>query len=206
MILMTIGAPRIVRSDCGTENVNIAFMQPYLRHNHGDCFAGALSFRYGKSVTNQRIEAWWSQLKKWCTQWWHELFKNMEHEGFFDGTYGVHVDCLRFAFMELVQQDLNRVVTEWNSHFLRSSRRFPGGHPNELYFLPELHGTEDYLLAVSNGDIAVANEYVEEPAPPASLEFLQLAEFLLRERALQMPSSIEEAIKLYLTLVDIIDI
>ena len=89
----------------------------------------------------------------------------------------------------------------------RSSLGNYNHEPQSLVQCPcDCVGTEDYLLAVSNGDIAVANEYVEEPAPPASLEFLQLAEFLLRERALQMPSSIEEAIKLYLTLVDIIDI
>lgn len=56
MLKMALGTPRIIRADCGTENVNIAFMQPYLRHNHEDCFAGRLSFRYGKSVTNQVIK------------------------------------------------------------------------------------------------------------------------------------------------------
>ena len=51
--MLLLGVPRIVRADCGTENVNVAFIQPFLRHSHGDCFAGTLSFRYGKSVTNQ---------------------------------------------------------------------------------------------------------------------------------------------------------
>lgn len=46
---------------------------------------------------------------------------------------------------------------------------------------------------------------MKEPAPPASLEFLQLAELLLSEHALRMPTSIEEAIKLYLDLVDTIE-
>ena len=53
MFHIVIGVPRIVRADCGTENTNVAFIQPFLRHNHGDCFSGALSFRYGSSVTNQ---------------------------------------------------------------------------------------------------------------------------------------------------------
>lgn len=66
-------------------------------------------------------------------------------------------------------------------------------------------GTEDYLLAVNNADIVVASDYVEEPSPPASLEFLQLAELLLTEYTLEMPTSIEEAIKLYLTLIDAIE-
>ena len=45
--------PRLVRVDCGTENSSLAFIQPFLRRNHGDCYAGFESFRYGKSVTNQ---------------------------------------------------------------------------------------------------------------------------------------------------------
>lgn len=45
--------PRLLRADCGTENTNLAFIQPFLRRNHIDCFCGSDSFRYGKSVTNQ---------------------------------------------------------------------------------------------------------------------------------------------------------
>lgn len=42
-----------MRTDLGTENSNLAFIQPYLRRNHLDCFSGSDSFRYGKSVSNQ---------------------------------------------------------------------------------------------------------------------------------------------------------
>ena len=37
----------------GSENAHIAFLQPFLRRNGSDCFAGEHSFRYGKSVSNQ---------------------------------------------------------------------------------------------------------------------------------------------------------
>ena len=43
----------MVRTDCGTENTNLSFIQPYLRRLHTDCFAGIDSFRYGRSVANQ---------------------------------------------------------------------------------------------------------------------------------------------------------
>ena len=45
--------PMVLRCDCGTENSHLAFIQPYLRRNHHDCFSGTDSFRYGKSTTNQ---------------------------------------------------------------------------------------------------------------------------------------------------------
>ena len=53
LLSMYIGVPRVLRTDCGTENTHIAFLQPYLRRSHGDCFSGSASFRYGKSVSNQ---------------------------------------------------------------------------------------------------------------------------------------------------------
>ena len=47
-------------------------------------------------------------------------------------------------------------------------------------------GTQDNynLLPVNIPDIAVASDNVKEPSPPGSLEYLQLAEFLLIEHAL----------------------
>ena len=48
-----IGVPRVIRSDCGTENVNVAFLQPFLRRNHSDEKSGFSSYKYGKSTSNQ---------------------------------------------------------------------------------------------------------------------------------------------------------
>ena len=46
--------PRLLRCDLGTENANLAFLQPFPLRQHGtDCFAEFDSFRYGKSVSNQ---------------------------------------------------------------------------------------------------------------------------------------------------------
>ena len=51
-------APRIIRCDKGTENATLALLQPFFRYNDTDSMAGLNSFRYGRSVSNQRIEAW----------------------------------------------------------------------------------------------------------------------------------------------------
>ena len=45
----------IVRTDRGSENAKIAFMQPFLRRHGTDSLSGLKSFRYGKSVHNQVI-------------------------------------------------------------------------------------------------------------------------------------------------------
>lgn len=47
------GCPTIVRADRGTENCNVASLQPFLRENASDSFRGEKSFMYGKSTSNQ---------------------------------------------------------------------------------------------------------------------------------------------------------
>ena len=59
------GLPQYVKGDCGTENIHIAAVQWFIRRNSGGSMArgeggGGESLIYGKSVTNQRIEACWS--------------------------------------------------------------------------------------------------------------------------------------------------
>ncbi|KAI8513391.1 hypothetical protein Bbelb_100300 [Branchiostoma belcheri] len=70
------GCPLITRSDPGTENVTVAAMQATFRANARDEFAGLKSHQYGKSVHNQRIEAFWSHLKPRIS-WWREVFQSL---------------------------------------------------------------------------------------------------------------------------------
>lgn len=51
--------PNKVRADMRTENGHVASMQKFLRE---DNTFDRVSFLYGKSPCNQRIEAWWSIL------------------------------------------------------------------------------------------------------------------------------------------------
>ena len=57
------GTARIVRADCGTENVHVAALQRFFNNDEQ-------SFLYGKSCSNQRIEAFWGMLRKGCMDWW----------------------------------------------------------------------------------------------------------------------------------------
>lgn len=51
--MIHVGCPRILRTDRGTENTHIAFIQPTFRHSDPDDFAGMNSHRYGRSTSNQ---------------------------------------------------------------------------------------------------------------------------------------------------------
>ena len=95
------GVPRKIRGDRGTENVNVAGIQRFLRRNHSDGLAGFLSFVYGKSVSNQRTEAWWSFFFKSSLSWWMNLFKDFRDRQMYDDSNPIQVECLRFCFYEL---------------------------------------------------------------------------------------------------------
>ena len=47
-----------------------------------------------------------------------------------------------FCFESIIEQELQDLVTEWNSHRIRSSKmaEVPAGKPDVLYHFPELHG------------------------------------------------------------------
>ena len=96
------GCPRIVRADFGTENGHVATIQRFLRRNGIDVFSGDKSFMYGKSSLNQRIEQWWSTLRKENIQFWMDLLEQLTLDGYFDGTY-LDKALMQFCFMKLIQ-------------------------------------------------------------------------------------------------------
>ena len=55
------GCPRLLRTDPGTENGEMAAIQCYLRANTCDELSGEKAHQYGPSTGNQRNECWWSQ-------------------------------------------------------------------------------------------------------------------------------------------------
>ena len=49
---------------------------------------------------------------------------------------------MRFAFMNLLQDELSEISEMWNTHSIRldRARRHVGGIPDELFFIPEIRG------------------------------------------------------------------
>ena len=75
------GTATILRADYGTENVKVAGIQRFFRRPCLDFLKGSKSFIYGKSSSNQRIGAWWGQLRRNCTKWWINHFKDLRDHG-----------------------------------------------------------------------------------------------------------------------------
>ena len=70
----------------------------------------------------------------------------MQDTSLFDVTNHVHVECLRYCFMEVIQTELNKIVQRWNLHEIRSQRHsdIPSGKHVLLYYVPEIFGGHDY--------------------------------------------------------------
>ena len=192
--------PMIVRSDRGTENVVLAGIQQYFRHNDADQFAGRNSFRYGTSTANQRIEAWWSQLRRHRANWWINFFKDMTALGIFDASNEIHLQCIRFCFLPILQRELNDTVVLWNNHYIRASENgecIPG-RPDVLYYTPTTSGRRDCKLSVNSADVTAAYSLCKKlPYLGCSDEFLQLATLIMRDSNLSMPLTAQEGKELF---------
>ena len=111
---------------------------------------------YGKSVSNQRIEAWWGQLRKNSTDWWINHFKSLRDGGLYSDGDVLHVECLKFCYMPVIRVELQRVAIHWNVHRIRPSSNpdSPAGRLDSLFFLPSLvsQQTRDCKHAFDNSD------------------------------------------------------
>ena len=195
-VKITNGCPRILRTDCGTENGVMASMQCYLRAPGNDEQAGLSAHVYGSSHSNQRIERWWSFLRHDRSTWWINFFKDLVERNVVDTSNEISMECLWFCFNNILQADLDSVKDNWNSHYIRRSRydTIPG-RPNELYYLPENSGYQDYKCAVSEEDLYDMGEYCE--APDDDSIFGEYFRYVVEIHNLVPPSNWREALLLY---------
>ena len=96
------GIPTLIRADMGTENGHVAAMQTFLRRNAADPQRVQNSFIYGTSQHNQRIECWWSQLRKHCTEFWITFFRAFKECGVFTGDV-IDKSLLQICFMDVLE-------------------------------------------------------------------------------------------------------
>ncbi|XP_068750938.1 uncharacterized protein [Montipora capricornis] len=203
------GTARIIRGDRGTENVNIAAIQRFFRRSMDDDFAGDKSFMFGKSTSNQRIEAWWGRLRQGCADWWMEFFKDLRDSGLYCDDNIIHCECLKFCFMDIIQSELHRAAEEWNVHRIRPSSNVesPSGKPDILYFVPGLVNSQDYVIPIDLDEIEIAEDLcaVQPQVKGCSPYFKELAEMIMDDEGIEAAATVEEASRLYIDLLDYID-
>lgn len=69
----------------------------------------------------------------------------MRDNGVFDfsDAIHIHVECFRFCFILLIQNDLERVMDSWNNHKYKTKHTLSFGSLSFLYRNPEVFGFSD---------------------------------------------------------------
>lgn len=93
------GCPKMLRTDMGTENRYVEQIQNYF--NERNIFHEII-FISGRSTANQRIESWWSLLRKHSAQFWMNFFQMLRDIGSFDGSF-LDKSLIQFVFIGLIQ-------------------------------------------------------------------------------------------------------
>ena len=88
------------------------------------------SFLRGSSVRNQRIERFWKDMRVSVTQYFKELFTEMEEYGCLDTSNDVDIFCLHYVFQPRINRGLNEFKTRWNLHKYSSENNKT---PSQLY-------------------------------------------------------------------------
>ena len=84
------------------------------------------------------------------------------------------------------------------TNYVRPLRWRACSPPETLYFLPEVTGTSSYLNDVPATDIGVVEDVCcESPDTNAADTFAELAQIIMDENGLEMPSNPQSALDLY---------
>ena len=108
----------------------------------------------------------------------------------------LQLECLWFCFADVSQHELDDMCEHWNTHYIRPSRHETiAGRPNELYFLPELSSSQDFMEPVTDAQCSyVTGTFIGQS------DESNIYQDVARSLALDLPSSWHESLNLYETL------
>jgi len=99
--------PLTVHGECGTENVYIRDFQTYLLG--GDVRWNQPVYMSGSSTANQRIEAFWGQLRKERIDFWLDALHELQDSGNFGGDF-IDRSLIQLCFMGILQVFVFNVI------------------------------------------------------------------------------------------------
>ena len=98
--------------------------------------------------------------KKKSSTWWINYFNDLCERNLFNPSNDLENERLWFCFSDVIQDDLDYVKEQWNTHRIRDSKQdtIPG-IPNDLYNFPEKNGgIENLGIIISAEQITFVQE------------------------------------------------
>jgi hypothetical protein len=186
------------RTDCGSENGVIDAAQCYFRSSDNGPLQGEQAHAYGISTHNQRIENWWSHLKKTCTSWWIQFFKDLVENKQLNLDDEFTKECLWFAFNGVLQSSLDEVQLYWNTHYIRPSRHETvAGVRDILFAIPEQFGDFDCHVQVPDAKLHEVQLQCVRRQTEDENPFQEYFSYLLEFHEMQYPSEYNEAFHMF---------
>lgn len=160
--------PLKINSDRGTEIIDL-----YSVHTtfHRLCPEGNLeeSYKYSKSVHNQKIEYFWSQFIKQYLQWWRNIFRDLEYEGLWEYKDPIDEAALIYIFMSILRAEIAIFRRDYNNYPMRHNplSQLSCGAPSDNYFLSDDPNVEnDFSILVKRTWIESAREIMLKDYDP----------------------------------------
>ena len=139
--------PKLLRMDAVTENIYCQDLQVYFTGEEE-------SFLYASSTRKQRIQAFWSRLKRYKLSWCIHFFIN----GIFKPDNKLHEELPLFVLMPILQNELNEFLATWNSQNVRQSATAPDDVPDVLFHMPGTVGFQNQGITAERRDLDAAEE------------------------------------------------
>ena len=114
------GAPRLIRSDYGRENVKVWNLADSMRVNLGY----RIKVLRGRSVHNQRIERTWGELSRWIRSTVEYLGRWEQEIGLNPGNPD-HLLALHYVMLPHFTRKLDEWTAAFNEHTVRTTKQTP---------------------------------------------------------------------------------
>ena len=154
-------APGKIRSDCGTETVELYGVHTTF-HRLSPIGEVGSCYNYGKSVHNQKIECFWSQFVTQFLVRWQEEFYDIEISDLWQKDDSIDEVVLLYIYMPILRAEISIFREEYNNYPIRRNHlsRLPYGRPYDNFFLRniDIDIDNDFSIPIDESWFQLARE------------------------------------------------